>query len=156
VLIQMPPEERMDETVNFVKNLGEGQVFRDKDSTNGKAVFSNWEKYTEKPVEPAPVVPTPVAQTVASTAAAEKDATYCGKDGDKCKCMANGFGLGRWENKLGATCKGRFVGKPCNDVDNSWIHGDKDSIGSTCELRAVKGASFLALGRGGSSDNKEN
>jgi len=49
VLIQMPPEEAQDELAQWLKNHGTKiQVFRDKDSSNGKAVSNTWSRYMEK------------------------------------------------------------------------------------------------------------
>jgi hypothetical protein len=49
VLIQMPLEAALDEISHFLKNHGtKVQVFRDKDSSNGKAVSNTWSKFVEK------------------------------------------------------------------------------------------------------------
>lgn len=49
VLIQMPPEAAQDEISQFLKGHGTKiQVFRDKDSSNGKAVSNTWSRFIEK------------------------------------------------------------------------------------------------------------
>jgi len=51
VLIQLPADEKLDSVASFLKSHSAGvQVFRDKDSTNGKAVSGTWGAFLPKTV----------------------------------------------------------------------------------------------------------